>query len=99
MTTIPNLNVVVQQGHKAIEAQNVRNPAQESNLASVLQPEKEDTKRTTVQEFEESDHVQLDSENSGGKGKNPRKREKRKKAKAPAEKPREGSGRLLDTIA
>ena len=66
MTTIPNLNVVVQQGSVARDTQNLRPQVNDVNQpGAVQQPEKEAEKQTTVQDSSESDGIQADQEKSG----------------------------------
>jgi len=99
MTTISDVNIVVQQGNSAREAQNVRTQPLDPNQMTVAQQqEKESEQRTTVSESDESDRIAPDQEKEG-------RREERQgaKKKAPekseAEKDPDAPGRLLDTIA
>lgn len=104
MTTIPNLNVVIQQGGNARDAQNVRNQPQHTNSYVENQmPDKIQEKRTTVNEFEEAERSKLNADKEGKKSylrkrrEASKKRKKKEKKKARFEHPN-GSGRLLDTI-
>ena len=104
MTTIPNLNVVIQQGGNARDAQNVRNQPQHTNSYVENQmPDKINETRTTVNELEEKERSKLNKDKEGKKSYLRKKREaseKKKKTgkkKARFEHPN-GSGRLLDTI-
>lgn len=76
MTTIPNLNVVVQQGSTARDTQNIKQHTQDpGQVAAVPQPGKENTKLTTVQTTNESEKLRTDKE------KNSEKKEQKKKKK------------------
>lgn len=77
MTTIPNLNVVVQQGSSARDAQNVRQSQDAAQVVTANQPEKETEQRTTVQSSNESDALKANKEKSSKE-----KEEKKKKKKA-----------------
>ena len=103
MTTIPNLNVVVQQGSVARDTQNLRPQVHDATqAAAVQQPEKEAEKQTTVQDSSDSDSIQADQEKSFAGGK---RRRKEKKKKKPDEEIKEAAfdpdapGQLLDTKA
>ena len=99
MTTISDVNIVVQQGNSAREAQNTRTQPLDPNQMTVAQQqEKESEQRTTVSESDESDRITPDQEREG------RKEERQgAKKKAPekgeAEKDPDAPGRLVDTIA
>ncbi len=78
MTTIPNLNVVVQQGSTARDTQNLRQQGQDNSQALAnTQPEKETEQRTTVQNTNESDAIKADQEKSS---KEEEQKKKKKKA-------------------
>lgn len=104
MTTIPNLNVVIQQGGNARDAQNVRNQPQHTNSYVENQvPDKIQEQRTTVNEFEEAQHTKLNTDKEGTKGYLRKKKERSSKKKKEGKKKARfehpnGSGRLLDTI-
>ncbi|MBU0995496.1 MAG: hypothetical protein KJ737_23620 [Proteobacteria bacterium] len=102
MTTIPNLNVVVQQGSVARDTQNIRPHAQDSSQTiAVQQPEKEIAKQTTVQDSSNSDTIQADQEKNLAGPNNHRKKNKKKKKPddeiKEVEFDPEAPGQLLDT--
>jgi len=104
MTTISNINIVVQQGDAAKEAQNVRNqPLDPKQATFAQQQEKEMELRETVQEPEGSDKIKRHEERTG-KEKQEKGKEKQEDTKAEAKKDLEresdpeATGRLLDTI-
>lgn len=106
MTTISDVNIVVQQGNSAREVQNTRTQPMDPNQATVAQQqEKESEQRTTVKEFEDPGKINPDQEREGrqskrggrqkqpgGSGENAKKEEDET---ADSDTP----GRLLDTIA
>ncbi len=97
MTTIPNLNIVVQQGSNALEAQHLR-PAQmdATQMAGANQPERELDQRETIQESSNSELINTDHERSGNKQFAQQKKINKKKNRK-----RQTSGikgRLLDTL-
>ncbi len=100
MTTIPNLNVVIQQGGNARDAQNVKNQPQ-NVFAEPQTPDKAIERLSTVNEFEESEKTKFekDKEESSKRRekKNLRMKSKEKKKKKNFENP-EGIGRLLNTV-
>ena len=104
MTTIPNLNIVIQQGGAAREVQNIKAHAQDaSQTIAVQQPAKEIVRQTTVQNTDQSDAVQSDQQQAlAGKE---RKRKKKRKQQGPQERVKEdhcdpdAPGQLLDTTA
>ncbi|MCP3921810.1 MAG: hypothetical protein GY714_04415 [Desulfobacterales bacterium] len=104
MTTIPNLNVVIQQGGNARDAQNVRNQPQHTNSYVENQmPDKIQEQRTSVNELEEAEHSKLNKDKEGKRSYLRKKREAAKKRKKKSKKAARfehpnGSGRLLDTI-
>ncbi|MFH2065757.1 MAG: hypothetical protein ABIK15_11225 [Pseudomonadota bacterium] len=91
MTTISNLNIVVQQGDIAREAtQSTKSqPMDPRQLTAAQQQEKDQAALSSVPESEQSDAVTPDKEQ----------REKKKREKEEAEKNPDSPGRLLDTIA
>jgi len=96
MATIPNLNVVIQQGHAALESQNVKTPAQDSSQFSVQQVTRDEENRTTVNQSNQADRVDKDKKESDQRGK---KYPKRAKKKTKPEKDPDDTGRILDTVA
>jgi len=106
MTTISDVNIVVQQGNSAREVQNVRTQPLDPNQATVAQQqEKESEQRTTVKEFEDSGKINPDQEKedrqtkTGSKRKQPEGSKKKGDAKEDDTADAESPGRLLDTIA
>ncbi len=102
MTTIPNLNIVVQQGDLARETQNIRNQALDSaQLSAMERLEKEAKRKNSVPEMEETEKILLNKDLSGeGKRNSEHRRDKKKVKKDPGEEKRrpDETGRLLDTI-
>lgn len=102
MTTISNINIVVQQGEPAKEAQHVRNPQLDAHqLTPAQQAQKEMEARGTVNESEESEKIKTDQEESGERERSEQERKKKKQQQEnlPDEGNPDGTGRLLDTIA
>ncbi len=102
MTNIPNLNIVVQQGDLARETQNIRNQALDSSQLSALERlEKEDKRKNSVPETEETEKILLNKDLSdGNKRKSEMKKGKKKEPKKErtASRAKDETGRLLDTI-
>lgn len=99
MSTIPSVNVVVQQGSRALKAQNSQqHPVSPDQHALARAPEKEVAARTTVQQSDDAEKMKFERERSGGK--NEREPKKRKGAEEEEEgvKPSADSGRLLDIV-
>ena len=100
MSTISNMNIVVQQSGDAKNAQNIRHATQEfSQLAAAQQKEKEVQQRTTVQQSEDPKQAKLDKEppdkrkqHRNGSNRNPESHER-------AEQKRRPSGKIVDTVA
>jgi len=106
MTSISDVNIVVQQGNSAREVQNTRTQPMDPNQATVAQQqEKESEQRTTVKEFEDPGKINPDQEREdrkrkpGSRQKQPdgsgKKGKKEEDETADADSP----GKLLDTIA
>ncbi len=100
MSTISNMNIVVQQSDGAKNAQNIRHATQEfSQLAAAQQKEKEVQQRTTVQQSEDPKKAKLDKEpqdrrkqHRNGSNRNPGSHERSEQKKRP-------SGKIVDTVA
>jgi len=98
MTTISNVNIVVQQGDKARDAaQSIKSQSMDpSQLTAAEQQEKEHTSLSSVPESEESDAINPDKQQ--------REKNKKEKQESPdtkkksVEKDPDATGRLLDTI-
>ncbi len=95
MTTIPNLNVVVQQGHTALEAQNVKSPTQESSQLTAQQQALDEQNRTTVSQSAHAVEIDKDKKESE---KRKKKFGRRRNKKTRPEKDPDDTGRILDTI-
>ncbi len=102
MTTIPNLNIVVQQGDLVRETQNIRNQALDSaQLSAMERLEKEAKKKNSVPEMEETEKILLNKDLSGEGNRNSQQRKEKKRVmnEQNEEKRRpDETGRLLDTI-
>lgn len=102
MTTIPNLNIVVQQGDLVRETQNIRNQALDSSQLSALERmEEEDRKRSSVAETEEIEKMILNKDSSRekkNKGEQEKKSERRESSESGKKGALEKTGRLLDTV-
>lgn len=96
MTTIPNVNIVVQQAGAAHEAQTHRNQPHETVAAPMQQAANEAEVRTTVQQSEAGEKLKADEEKRRRKDSESRQRKKKKRSKN--EDP-DGPGYLLDTTA
>ena len=100
MSTISNMNIVVQQSGDAKNAQNIRHATQEfSQLAAAQQKERDVEQRTTVQQSEDPKQAKLDKESQDkrkqhrkGSNRNPESDERPEQKKRP-------SGKILDTVA
>ena len=80
MTTISNINIVVQQGSTARDTQNIRQQGQDTSQALAnTQPEKETEQRTTVQDTNEYEAIKTDQEKSNKKEEQKKKKKKLKK--------------------
>ena len=102
MTTIPNLNIVIQQGDAVRDSHNIRNQVLESSQNTVFERlADDDRKRTVVSQTEEADKVFLTNERRGsGRFKRDREQERKMKIKAAQEETidPDGPGRLLNTV-
>jgi hypothetical protein len=102
MTTIPNLNMVIQQGDAVRETHNIKNQALDTAQHSSFQRlEDDDKKRTVVSETEETEQILFNKEHSGeGKPRHHARSPQKKKSEEPQEKPvdPDAPGRLLNTI-
>ena len=102
MTTIPNLNIVIQQGDLVREAQNIRNQALDSAQLSALERlEKEARKKNSVPEMEETEKILLNKDLSNRNNKNseqPKEKQREKKEQREEKRQSDETGRLLDTI-
>ncbi len=102
MTTIPNLNMVIQQGDAIRDSHNIKNQVLESTQNTVFERlAEDDKKRTVVSQAEEAEKIFLANEQrGGGKFKREKKLERKKKnqdAMVETIDP-DGPGRLLNTV-
>lgn len=102
MTTIPNLNIVIQQGDAARESQNIRNQVLETAQQAAFQRlEEEDRKRTQVSQAEETEQILFTREKAREENRRQRQRESSQKKDQEARKKNvdpDAPGRLLNTI-
>ena len=102
MTTIPNLNIVIQQGDLVRETQNIRNQALDSAQLSALERlEKEARKKNSVPEMEETEKILLNKDLSNKNNRNseqPKEKQREKKEQREEKRQSDETGRLLDTI-
>lgn len=103
MTTISNLNIVMQQEGSARETQNARHAAvdKQNQLISADQKEKDIQQQTTVQQSNQSERIRAEKD---PKDKRERKRKNRRSSNraAGATEPKRRlrqAGELLDTVA
>ncbi len=100
MSTISDVNIVIQQGGSAKQTQKVQHPTQDfSQVVAGQQKEKDSEQRTTVQQADDSEKPKLDKDPSGRRKRDRRAERKKKKAGSGKKKDAETSGKLLDTIA
>lgn len=103
MTTIPNLNIVIQQGGAAREVHNIRSqPFDSAQAAASMQPDRELVKREQVQESDENELARFSQEKGGHPGGSGTDGGRRETAEDAPAKPRPGPeevGHLLDTRA
>jgi hypothetical protein len=101
MTTISNMNIVVQQSGGAKNAQNVRHMTQEyTHLMATQQKEKDLQQRTTVQHSEDADQTKLDKDRPDKRRKRRRHKDRRRGEPSGASvQESKDSGKLLDTVA
>ena len=100
MSTISNVNIVLQQGDGAKDAHNTRHASQEhSQVTAAQQKEKDAEQQATIQQPNHSEDVKF--ENTSREGSNRRHRRKSKKKKGALR--RKGhfktAGTLVDTVA
>jgi len=102
MTTISNINIVVQQGDAAKDAQNIKTqPLDPKQVTFSQQQEKETEQRKTVHESEEKEKISPDQERQDSRKRDSKKEGKKEdvnKGKEVESDP-EATGRILDTIA
>ena len=102
MTSISNLNIVVQQEGGAREAQNIRHAVENQNhVVSADQKEKEIQQQTTVQQSNHSERAQREKDPSEKrKGRKKKRRFHQESAGARDQKASPGAaGKLLNTVA
>ena len=102
MTTISNINIVVQQGDAAKDTQNIKNqPLDSKQVTFSQQQEKETEQRKTVHESEEKEKITPDQERKGSQKREAKKESKKveERKDKDIESDPEATGRILDTIA
>lgn len=97
MSTISNLNIVVQHGDSAKDVHNIKNTNVESGQLTAVQQEKEEEQNKTVQKSENSEQAKTDSESSSSRRE--KEKEKKKKKAEKESKASDATGGLLDTVA
>lgn len=101
MTTIPNLNIVVQQSDLVREAQNIRNQTLDASQLSVIERlEEENKKKNSVHETEEPEKAVFNKDSSSENKKKQGRKEfnKRKTKESKEDYVHDTTGRLLNTI-
>ncbi|MBU1168195.1 MAG: hypothetical protein KKD44_01385 [Proteobacteria bacterium] len=102
MTTIPSLNIVIQQGDSVRESHNIKNQTLDAaQHASFQRLEEEDKKRTMVSQTQETEKIRFNKDTSSeGKPKQDARSSNKKKHASPSEESVEpdSTGRLLNTI-
>jgi hypothetical protein len=101
MTTISDMNIVVQQSSGTKNVQNVRHATQEhSHLAATQQKDKDIEQRTTIQQSEDAERTKLDKDRPDERKKKRHSKTRRgiraSETSMPKSKP---SGKILDTVA
>lgn len=100
MSTISNMNIVVQQSDSAKNAQNIRHATQEfSQLAATHQKEKEVQQRTTVQQSEDPKKAKLDKEPKDRRKQHRKGSNRNPESDGRPEQKKRPSGKILDTVA
>ncbi len=102
MTTISNLNAIVQHGDSALETQNVKNQTIESSHVAATVKEKEEEQNKAVQESDNSEQIKTDQESAGTKERRKRKKKKKADTETESEQDEENpdkTGGLVDTVA
>ena len=100
MSTISDMNIVVQQSNGAKNAQNIRHATQEfSQLAVTHQKEKEVQQRTTVQQSEDPKKAKLDKEPQDRRKQHRKGSSRNPESDGRPEQKKRPSGKILDTVA
>ena len=100
MSTISNMNIVVQQSGDAKNAQNIRHATQEfSQLAATHQKEKEVQQRTTVQQSEDPKQAKLDKESQDKRKQHSKGSKRNPESDGRPEQKKRLCGKILDTVA
>lgn len=100
MSTISNVNIVLQQGDGAKDAHSTRHTSQEhSQVIAAQQKEKDAERQTTIQQSNLSEEVKFENTSHEGSNRRRRKKSKRKKAALPRKEHFKTAGTLLDTVA
>ncbi|OQY13182.1 MAG: hypothetical protein B6I31_01725 [Desulfobacteraceae bacterium 4572_19] len=96
MTTIPNLNIVVQQAGKVQETQNLRNQPHEVAIPHMQQELNEIEARSIVHQAEGSEKLKSEQKKKRDRDAMSKKKKGSKRAK---QKNPDGSGKFLNTVA
>jgi hypothetical protein len=100
MTTVSNVNQLVQQSGDAKDSGHIRHPTHEySQIVETRQTEKDAEQRTTVQQPDPSKGTVLEKASSGGKKRRHRNKSRKKKRGLPKKSHPGSSGRLVNTVA
>nr|NJM03806.1 hypothetical protein [Desulfobacula sp.] len=99
MTSIPGHNLVIQQSGVAQEmAHPASSPKPSPEQAAALQAAGELLKNSTVQEFEESDRLELKKEKEPLGAREKQEKQKKRKRREELEQDPDATGKLVDTI-
>jgi len=100
VTSISNMNIVVQQSGEAKGIHGVRHSSQEySQVVAAHQKEKDAQQQTAVQQPDQSERSKFERASADGNNRKRRKKAKKKK-KTPTETQHSGSsGKLVNTVA
>ncbi len=98
MTTVPGHNIVIQQSVAAQElAHQAHSPKPSPEQAAAQQEANDKVRNTTVQEFEEAEHMKAKTEKDQFKKREEEERKRKKKRQEELELDPEATGKLLDT--
>jgi hypothetical protein len=100
MSTISNMNIVVQQSGDAKNAQNIRHATQEfSHLAADQQKEREVQQRRTVQQSGDPKQAKLGKETPDKRKQNRNGNSRNSESNGEPDQKKRASGKILDTVA
>jgi hypothetical protein len=99
VTTVSDMNIVVQQGGNVRDVQQIRHPSSDvSQLAAAQQPEKEVLQRTTVAGSDEAEKLALDQQRLSERKKRWLRQRNRKVKKKDAVRSAGETGHLVNTV-